>query len=133
MAEDTRPDKKQDTWSADSYQKTASFVYSNKFTAPVLTLLDAIPGEKIIDVGCGSGEVTLQIKQLVGETGVVVGMDSSESMVRTRFSSPSAQSPNSQRTPTHDIRLRNAKSLDSNTHLWATHRPLASPRPGTRP
>ncbi|KAH9922658.1 cyclopropane-fatty-acyl-phospholipid synthase [Fomitopsis serialis] len=71
MAEDTRPDKKHDTWSAANYQKTASFVFSNEFTAPVLTLLDAKPGERIIDVGCGSGEVTLQIQQLVGETGVV--------------------------------------------------------------
>ncbi|KAI0734765.1 S-adenosyl-L-methionine-dependent methyltransferase [Fomitopsis betulina] len=81
MAVDTRPDKKQDTWSADNYQKTASFVYSKEFTAPVLTLLDAKPGEKVIDVGCGSGEVTLQIKQLIGETGVVVAMDSSASMI----------------------------------------------------
>jgi len=81
MTEDTRQDKKHDTWSAANYQKTASFVFSNEFTAPVLTLLDAKPGERIIDVGCGSGEVTLQIKQLVGETGIVVGMDSSESMI----------------------------------------------------
>ena len=82
MATDTRRDKKPDTWSADNYQKTASFVYSDAFTSPVLALLDAKQGEKIIDIGCGSGEVTLQIKQLIGETGVVVGMDSSESMVR---------------------------------------------------
>lgn len=94
MAADTRPDKKEDTWSADNYQKTASFVYSNEFTAPVLTLLNAKPGEKIIDVGCGSGEVTLQIKQLVGETGVVVGTDSSESMVRSVFCPTSAPPPN---------------------------------------
>lgn len=69
-----------DTWSATSYNKTAAFVYSQAFTSPVLTLLDAKPGERIIDFGCGSGEVTLQIKKLVGDAGLVVGCDSSESM-----------------------------------------------------
>ncbi|KAI0927433.1 hypothetical protein AcV5_007976 [Taiwanofungus camphoratus] len=70
-----------DTWSATSYNKTAAFVYSQAFTSPVLTLLDAKPGERIIDFGCGSGEVTLQIKKLVGDAGLVVGCDSSESMI----------------------------------------------------
>lgn len=71
-----------DTWSASTYNNTASFVYSPAFTSAVLSLLDAKPGEKIIDIGCGSGEVTREIHRLVGAAGLVVGMDSSESMVR---------------------------------------------------
>jgi trans-aconitate methyltransferase len=73
-------------WSASQYNKTASFVYSAPFVAPVLDLLKAKPGERIIDFGCGSGEVTLQIAEAVGKDGLAVGVDLSESMVsRGRF------------------------------------------------
>ena len=69
-------------WSASQYNKTASFVYSAAFTAPVLELLNAQPGERIIDVGCGSGEVTLLLQKIVEQKGgMVVGTDFSESMV----------------------------------------------------
>jgi len=73
-----------DTWAANAYNQTASFVYSPAFTSPVLSLLDAKPGEKIVDFGCGSGEVTLEIDKVVKQQqgGIVVGVDSSESMVR---------------------------------------------------
>lgn len=70
-------------WSASLYNKTVPFVYSPVFTAPVLELLAAQPGERIIDFGCGSGEVTLELKKIVERVkgGVVVGVDFSESMV----------------------------------------------------
>lgn len=70
-----------DGWSADTYNKNASFVYSKEFTSPILDLLNAKPGEHIIDFGCGSGELTLQLKQIVGTEGVVIGVDSSANMV----------------------------------------------------
>jgi tRNA A58 N-methylase Trm61 len=68
-------------WSATSYRNVASYVYSSEATASVLQLLDARPGEKILDFGCGSGEVTAEIARLVGPQGMVVGVDTSESMV----------------------------------------------------
>lgn len=74
-------------WSAASYNANAPFVYSAAFTAPVLDLLAPKPGERIMDFGCGSGEVTLQIEEVVqanGAGGLVVGVDLSESMV-SRF------------------------------------------------
>jgi len=74
-------DPSKDTWSAVEYNDTASFVYSDRFTAPILSLLDARPGERILDFGCGSGQVTLHIQELVGKTGTVVGFDSSQSMI----------------------------------------------------
>ncbi|PPQ81268.1 hypothetical protein CVT25_015052 [Psilocybe cyanescens] len=70
-------------WSASLYNKTASFVYSSAFTAPVLELLAAQPGERILDVGCGSGEVTKIIQEAVEQRvgGIVVGTDFSEGMI----------------------------------------------------
>lgn len=66
---------------ASAYSKNASFVYSSAYTSAVLSLLDPKPGEKIIDLGCGTGELTLQIREAVGDSGQVVGVDSSASMV----------------------------------------------------
>ncbi|KAF5382690.1 hypothetical protein D9615_002818 [Tricholomella constricta] len=70
-------------WSASLYNKSVPFVYSPAFTAPVLELLAAQPGERIIDFGCGSGEVTLELQKIVSSAsgGVVVGVDFSESMI----------------------------------------------------
>jgi ubiquinone/menaquinone biosynthesis C-methylase UbiE len=85
---DTRKKQESDArdssnWSASEYNKTASFVYSAAFITPVLELLDAQPGERILDVGCGSGEVTLLLQKIVEqkEGGMVVGTDFSKSMV----------------------------------------------------
>ena len=85
---DTRKKEESDArdssgWSASQYNKIAPFVYSTTFTAPVIELLDAQPGERILDVGCGSGEVTLLLQKIVEqkEGGMVVGTDFSESMV----------------------------------------------------
>ncbi|KAK2459657.1 hypothetical protein APHAL10511_008302 [Amanita phalloides] len=71
-------------WSASLYNQTAPFVYSSDFTRPVLSLLAAQPGENIIDFGCGSGELTLEIERIVKQEngGAVLGVDGSESMVR---------------------------------------------------
>lgn len=70
-----------DTWSASEYNEIASFVYSTENITPVLALLDPKLGDKIIDFGCGSGQVTLELSKAVADVGVVVGVDSSQSMV----------------------------------------------------
>lgn len=61
-------------WSASLHNKNAPFVYSPAFTAQ--------PGERIIDFGCGSGEVEIQKRVEGVEGGLLVGLDFSESMVR---------------------------------------------------
>lgn len=71
-----------DKWSAQHYNTGASFVYSKAYAAPILGLLNAQPGEKIYDFGCGSGDLTVQIAEAVGPTGQAVGVDFSASMVR---------------------------------------------------
>jgi SAM-dependent methyltransferase len=39
------------------------------------------PGMRILDVGCGAGDVTMLAAELVGESGVVLGIDRSEAAV----------------------------------------------------
>lgn len=67
---------------ATAYRTNASFVFSNKYTAAVLGLLDAQPGEHILDLGCGSGELTKGIGSIVGAKGSVFGVDASADMIQ---------------------------------------------------
>ncbi|CAE6347334.1 unnamed protein product [Rhizoctonia solani] len=39
------------------------------------------PNERIVDLGCGTGELTLRLEELVGQEGLVIGVDASESML----------------------------------------------------
>lgn len=43
--------------------------------------LAPLPGQKILDVGCGTGDDALELADLVGADGLVVGTDISEAMV----------------------------------------------------
>lgn len=70
-----------DTWSASEYNNTASFVYSDAFVQPVLDLLQPHEGERIVDFGCGSGEITRALMKVVGPNGLVLGLDASENMI----------------------------------------------------
>lgn len=70
-----------DQWSAAEYNHTASFVYSDEFTQPVLNLLAPQQGERIVDFGCGSGELTKALSNVVGPNGYILGLDSSQDMI----------------------------------------------------
>ena len=45
------------TWSAPAYAANARFVAD--LGAPLLDLLDARPGERVLDLGCGDGALTM--------------------------------------------------------------------------
>ena len=46
-----------------------------------LTLLDISAGQRVLDVGCGSGAVTRDIAKRVGERGLAVGLDPSPELL----------------------------------------------------
>jgi ubiquinone/menaquinone biosynthesis C-methylase UbiE len=69
-----------DSWSASKYNKNASFVYSDAYTQPVLELLSLSSGERVLDMGCGTGELTYNLQKSAGHDGLVVGVDSSQDM-----------------------------------------------------
>ena len=63
-------------WNAELYDESHSFVW--KLTAEVLGLLDPKPGERMIDLGCGTGHLAQQL----ADRGVdIVGVDASPQMI----------------------------------------------------
>lgn len=63
-------------WDPANYQDKHSFVW--RFGADVAELLDPKPDERILDLGCGTGQLTAQIAQSGAR---VVGLDSSAEMI----------------------------------------------------
>src|SRR5437868_9493066 len=66
----------QPTWNADLYDSSHSFVW--KYGASLIDLLGPQAGERILDLGCGTGHLTAKIAAVAAE---VVGFDSSSEMV----------------------------------------------------
>jgi trans-aconitate methyltransferase len=64
------------SWNPDRYAKNARFVA--ELGAPVLDLLAPRPGERILDLGCGDGVLTLALARLGCD---VVGVDSSPEQI----------------------------------------------------
>ena len=68
------------TWCADGYEKNARFV--SDLGMPVVGLLNARPGERILDLGCGDGVLTRKLQEVGCE---VVGIDSSPELIDAAF------------------------------------------------
>jgi trans-aconitate methyltransferase len=65
-----------DSWNAELYDEKHSFVW--KLGSPVIELLAPQPSERILDLGCGLGQLTAQIAQSGAE---VFGLDNSPAMI----------------------------------------------------
>lgn len=66
----------QDRWDAGLYDQKHSFVW--RYGASLLDLLAPRPGERILDLGCGTGHLTAQIAEMEAE---VLGIDHSPAMI----------------------------------------------------
>ncbi|MDT0677924.1 class I SAM-dependent methyltransferase [Autumnicola musiva] len=65
-------------WNAELYMNKHSFVYN--YGESLVDLLDPNKNEKILDLGCGTGELTNQISKLSKE---VIGIDKSPEMIKS--------------------------------------------------
>ncbi len=65
-----------DRWDSSLYDDRHSFVW--KQSADLIDILAPQPGERVLDLGCGTGHLTAQIAARGAE---VVGIDSSLSMI----------------------------------------------------
>lgn len=63
-------------WDAGLYESDHAFVW--KYGEDLLPLLDPKPGERILDIGCGTGQLTAAIAAAGAET---LGIDSSPDMI----------------------------------------------------
>ena len=63
-------------WDAGLYDEKHSFVW--KMAAGLLELLEAKPGERILDVGCGTGHLA---EQIASKGAIVTGVDQSPEMI----------------------------------------------------
>ena len=63
-------------WNAELYDDKHAFVF--QYGESVLELLDIKPGERVLDLGCGTGHLTNEIKNNGAE---VIGIDASADMI----------------------------------------------------
>jgi ubiquinone/menaquinone biosynthesis C-methylase UbiE len=52
-----------------------------RFRQQTLAFLDPKPGQSVLDVGCGTGELTVLIAERVGESGRAIGLDPGPAMI----------------------------------------------------
>jgi trans-aconitate methyltransferase len=71
-----QPNSPAQEWSAESYARNARFVAD--LGEPVVDWLDAKPGERVLDIGCGDGALTASI---VARGADVIGVDSSHALI----------------------------------------------------
>jgi demethylmenaquinone methyltransferase/2-methoxy-6-polyprenyl-1,4-benzoquinol methylase len=65
----------------DSFLDLVTFGTYAKFLKQAVRVLAPVKEERVLDLGSGTGRAAFWISQLVGEHGVVVGMDKAEGMV----------------------------------------------------
>ena len=73
-------DSAKDHWSTERYKNAASFV--PQLTSTVFSYLDVQPQDRVLDIGCGDGQLSKKIAQ-AASSGQVLGLDASQSFIAT--------------------------------------------------
>jgi trans-aconitate methyltransferase len=76
MAEESTDPMSINQWDSELYNQKHSFVF--EYGRDLIPLLNPQPGERILDLGCGTGHLT---KTIAGSGAQVVGIDGSQSMI----------------------------------------------------
>jgi ubiquinone/menaquinone biosynthesis C-methylase UbiE len=66
---------------ASTYYDIITPAEKSRFRRKQIGLIDLRQGEKVLEVGCGTGALSLLAKQTVGETGEVTGLDIAPKMI----------------------------------------------------
>ncbi len=78
---------------AENYQRYFVPAIATPVSAGLLRTADLQPGERVLDVACGTGAVTRLAAEQVGVTGSVTGLDVAPDMIETAKSVPSPAGP----------------------------------------
>jgi ubiquinone/menaquinone biosynthesis C-methylase UbiE len=69
---------------AETYERALVPAVFAPWAPLVIALADPRPGERVLDVACGTGLVTRLAAQQVGPTGTVIGLDLNPGMLALR-------------------------------------------------
>ncbi len=70
-----------------------------------LAIFPPQPGERILDVGCGFGDTTIEIARMVGESGEAVGVDAAPRFIETATADAAAAGTSNTRFIVSDVQL----------------------------
>ena len=80
-------DKARDAASYDDVAEAYARYIDNRLSPPlacrICDLAELAPGERVLDVGTGTGVAALEAVRRVGPSGLVTAIDLSEGMIRT--------------------------------------------------
>jgi len=80
---------------AETYERALIPAVFAAWAPLVVALADPRPGERVLDVACGTGLVTRLVARQVGRTGNVVGLDLNPGMLAVAASSAASEPPTS--------------------------------------
>src|SRR5438093_355948 len=80
---------------AETYERALVPAVFAAWAPLVVDLVDPRPGERVLDVACGTGVVARLVAQRVGHTGEVVGLDLNPGMLAVAASIASNAAPTS--------------------------------------
>ena len=117
---------------AGSYDRLTRLVTlgrRERIYAGLAALTGAAPGDRAVDLGCGTGALTRALAARVGPTGMVTGIDPSEEMVAfaSRSATPSLQYAvhSAQALPFPDASVQVVATALALHHIDADQRPAA--------